>query len=371
MRNAALLAVPFDATRVEVTGAPVPLLAGIMQSTNAYNSMLENGHGTVHAVGVRRAPLRLRRSQSHTASTLVRVDRKGAETKLAEIQGALSGLRLSPSGARVVASKTGDGSRASDIWLFDLPSGTPTRLTSTGDADWPLFSLDGKSVMFSAGGSKPGIYALRLDGSATRQRIIEGKAATFTASWSPDGKWLAYLQEVGSVRQIFVRPVRDASLEAGEPRQYSPSTFDQRDAEFSPDSRWIAYVSDEPGAEGVYVQAFPGPGEKHCISSNTGGNPAWSRNGRELFYVVRKPATPTRSMMAVDVSTTGDFKASNPRLLFEGPYGRTTPLRSYDVTPDGQFIMRRSQPPPDQPVTTLNVVLGWAEELKRRVPTGK
>jgi Tol biopolymer transport system component len=371
MRSAALLAVPFDSTRGEVTGAPVPLLAGIMQSTNALNSGQETGMGqfALSASGVLlyasgdRYPTR--------ASTLVRVDRKGAETKLAEIQGTLFGLRLSPSGARVVAFKTGDGSLASDIWLFDLPSGTPTRLTSTGEAYWPLFSLDGKSVMFTASGSNPGIYALWLDGRATPQRIIEGKAGAFTASWSPDGKWLAYLQGVGSARQIFVRPVRDASLDAGEPRQFSPSTFGQRDAEFSPDSRWIAYVSDESRTNEVYVQAFPGPGEKRRISSNTGGNLAWSRNSRELFYIVSKPRTPTISMMAVDFSTTGDFKTSTPRLLFEGPYAVSSPLRSYDVTSDGQFIMTRSQPPPDQPVTTLNVVLGWAEELKARVPAGK
>ena len=76
-------------------------------------------------------------------------------------------------------------------------------------------------------------------------------------------------------------------------------------------------------------------------------------------------------MIAADVSTTGDFKTSVPRQLFEGPYPTTLPLRSYDVTADGQFIMIRRQPPPDQPVTTLNVVLGWAEELKAKVPAGK
>ena len=371
VRNAALLAVPFDATRVEVTGAAVPLLAGIMQSTNAPNSSAETGMGQfalsasgtlIYASGDR---------YPTPTSTLVRVDRKGAETKLAEIKGNIASLRLSPSGSRVVTFKTMDGSWASDIWMYDVPSGTPTRLTATGDANWPLFSLDGRSVMFAGRGSSPGIYALRLDGSTTPQRIIEPKPGLVAASWSPDGKWLAYLQTVGSVRQIFVRPVRDARPAAGEPRQFSPSTFNQLGAQFSPDSRWIAYASNESGAAEVYVQPFPGPGEKHRVSSNGGTEPAWSRNGRELFYVAPRSGMPTRPMMAVDVSTAGDFKASAPRLLFEGPDFSTEPLRSYDVTADGQFIMNRPQRAPDQPVTTLNVVLGWAEALKRRVPTGK
>ena len=76
-------------------------------------------------------------------------------------------------------------------------------------------------------------------------------------------------------------------------------------------------------------------------------------------------------MMAVAVSTEGAFTASAPRLLFTGPYPSTVPLRSYDVTADGQFIMERRQEPPDEPVATLSVVLGWAEELQAKVPGGK
>jgi Tol biopolymer transport system component len=370
VRDAALLAVPFDATRVKLTGAPVPLMAGIMQSTNAPNLRDETGMGQfalsasgmlIYAAGDR---------YPTSTTTLVRVDSKGAETKLAEIQGDFVGLRLSPSGSHVVGFKTGDGSRASDLWMYEIPSGSPTRLTSTGDSVWPLFSPDGKDIMFLAAGSNPGLYSLALNGSNTPQRLIEQKFGLFAASWSPDGKWLAYLEFVDSVSQIFVRPVRDTKLDSGKPRQFSPSTFAQQDAAFSPDGRWIAYVSDESGAQEVYVQPFPGPGEKHRISSTVGVNPAWSHNGRELYYLRPNPATVrSQAMMAVDVSTTGEFKASAPRLLFEGPYAVTIPLRSFDVTSDGQFIMVRDQFPPDQPVTRVNVVLGWAEELKRRVPT--
>jgi hypothetical protein len=60
--------------------------------------------------------------------------------------------------------------------------------------------------------------------------------------------------------------------------------------------------------------------------------------------------------MAANVSTAGE--ASGHRVLFEGPYV-TTGLRSYGVTPDGEFIMKKyEENPPDQRVTRLNVVLG-------------
>jgi hypothetical protein len=102
----------------------------------------------------------------------------------------------------------------------------------------------------------------------------------------------------------------------------------------------------------------------------------WSRNSQELFYLeVNTPLAlagrrSKQSMMAVDVSLSGEFKAGEPHPLFDATaYPATGPLRSYDVTPDGQFIMSHIQEPPDQPITKLNVVLGWANELKRRVPS--
>ncbi|MEO8096057.1 MAG: protein kinase [Acidobacteriota bacterium] len=375
MRDAVLLAVPFDADRVEVTGAPVPLLAGIMQSTNAPHTAHETGMGQfslsasgtlVYASGGRFPTV---------ATTLVRVDRKGAETKLAEIKGYLVGLRVPSDGSRMLAFKTQDGSLSVNLWMYELPSGTPTRLTSTGTVDWPLFSPDGKSILFRDGGSNPGIYSLALDGSNAPQRVIEEKPGQrlSAASWSPDAKWLAYLEVVGNVSHIFVRPVQDSKPHLGEARQFSPSTFGQTHAQFSPDGHWIAYASGESGNNEVYVQAFPGPGEKHRISRQGGVSPTWSPNGRELYFlgltVTQSPSISTRAMMAVDLSTAGSFKASEPRKLFEGPYSTTIPLRSYDVTPNGQFIMMREQEAPDERVTKLNVVLGWAEELKRRVPT--
>src|SRR6516164_1018732 len=113
-----------------------------MQSTNAANSFEETGMGQfalsasgtlIYASGDR---------YPTPSSTLVRVDRKGAETKLAEVRGRTEGIRIWRSESRLVAFNTLDGSRTSDLWMYELPSGTATRLTSTGDSAWPLFSVD-------------------------------------------------------------------------------------------------------------------------------------------------------------------------------------------------------------------------------------
>jgi Tol biopolymer transport system component len=108
------------------------------------------------------------------------VDRKGKETKLADIQGALFGVRVAPDGSRAAAIKTQNGSRASDIWMYELPSGTPTRLTSTENTSWPLFSRDGKTITFVESTNNPGIYSVPTDGSImVARRQLAGLFADF------------------------------------------------------------------------------------------------------------------------------------------------------------------------------------------------
>ena len=86
----------------------------------------------------------------------------------------------------------------------------------------------------------------------------------------------------------------------------------------------------EAGTQEVYVQAFPGPGEKTRISTDGGTSPAWAANG-ELFYQ-RRADTGTQ-IMAVDIDTKKGFDAGKPHLLFEGSYSVNNPMRGYDVHP--------------------------------------
>jgi eukaryotic-like serine/threonine-protein kinase len=365
MRNATLLVVPFDAARVEVTGGAVPLLAGVMQSTNAPNSADETGMGQ-YALSASGTLVYAAGDKYPTpGSHLVRVNRKGEQSRISDVTGAVNCIRVVPPGARMVACRTNDGSRASDLWLWDLATGISSRLTSSGDASWVLPAPDGRSLTFSRSGRG---YTMSLLGGATPAPMTDGEFRP--ASWSRDGKWMAFLRPVNGVGQVFVAPVRDGTPDTSAARQIAASTFTQAAAEFSPDGRWIAYTSNESGASEVYVLPFPGPGEKRRLSSRGGVNPAWSADGRELFFIERRLGS-MRAMMAMDVSTAGEFRASIPKELFEAPFLDTNPLRSHDVTADGDFIMNLAEDPPAQPVSTLHVVIGWAADLTTRVPAGK
>lgn len=72
-------------------------------------------------------------------------------------------------------------------------------------------------------------------------------------------------------------------------------------------------------------------------------------------------------MMAVAIV---DQQPGTARPLFESPFTGCEPVRCYDVTPDGQhFVFARSLPrDPLPPVTHINLILNWFEELKAKVP---
>ena len=67
------------------------------------------------------------------------------------------------------------------------------------------------------------------------------------------------------------------------------------------------------------------------------GGLVWRRDGRELFYLVGDNATNDVKVMAVDVATTPEFKASAPKELFriKGPLPGN-PQQWKHITPDGQ-----------------------------------
>jgi hypothetical protein len=152
------------------------------------------------------------------------------------------------------------------------------------------------------------------------------------------------------------------------PQPFLGTPFNEGGAQFSPDGRWLAYVSDESGRPEIYVQPYPGPGGKWQVSPEGGTEPAWNRNGRELFY------RSGNKMMAVESTLQPSFAAGKPRVLFEGEYRSTAYPQlgtDYDVSADGQRFLMVKETERAQSTAQINVVLNWFEELKRRVPAGK
>jgi eukaryotic-like serine/threonine-protein kinase len=358
-----LMAVPFNAQRLAVTGEAVPVVEGVLQSisTGSAQYSLSTTGSLVYVPGA---------AVQAAQRRLVWVSRTGAELPLAAPERAYRGPRLSPDGRRVAVSVE---EQETQVWLYDLSRETLTRFTFAGSTNLgSIWTPDGKRITFES--NKEGTMNLfwqLADGSGGLERLTTSDNLDIPGSWAPDGRLLVFAEvNPTSGYDIWTLQAGDPSPGSGLVRRAQPflrSPFNESAPELSPDGRWLAYASDESGRNEIYVQPYPGPGGKWQISTEGGTEPTWNRNGRELFY------RSGDKMMAVDISTQPSFAPGKAKALFQGHY-QPTPgtLPNYDVSPDGQrFLMIKPSEQGQVAPTQINVVLNWFEELKQKVPTGK
>jgi Tol biopolymer transport system component len=300
-----------------------------------------------------------------TTRALVWVDRAGAMQPLAIPPAAYANPRLSPNGKRLALYSTTDR----NVLVYDLLRGTLTHLTTEGQNAHPIWTLDGDRLVFdstTAGASN--LFWKPADGSGVAKRLTTSEYIQWPGSWSPAQQTLAFVQSDPTTKlDIWTVSLADHD---GAPQPFLRMAANEAWPDFSPDGRWLAYASDDSGRYEIYVQSYPGPGPRHPISAQGGSQPAWARNGRELFYTVPDPNATTGKMMAVDVALTPTFTVGVPRPL-ESVVQIGTPTRGYDVSPDGRrFItVRETERSPEPPPAQMVLVQHWAEELKRRAPT--
>jgi serine/threonine-protein kinase len=211
-----------------------------------------------------------------------------------------------------------------------------TRLTfGSTPSTYPIWSPDSRFILYEAPG---GIFWTRSDGSGKPQPLTQSKNPQYPWSFTPDGKRLA-LNEVNPETGFDLWTVAlesdGAGLRAGKPEPFLQTPFDERHASFSPDGRWMAYSSTESGSFQVYVRAFPDKGGKWQISNSGAMYPVWSRNGQELFF-----RTEDNQIMVAGYTVKGDsFVADKPRVWSEKRIANMGLLANYDLAPDGKRIV--------------------------------
>ncbi len=363
-RAGTIMAAPFDTARLAVLGTPVPAIEGVM-STIGNNGGAQFSYSSLGSLVYVPGGL-----QSDVQTTLVWVDRKRSEQPLPAPPHSYANPRLSPDG-RQVAFDIADAGKQ-DIWIYDLLRDTLTRLTFEGLNSFPVWTPDGKRVAYRS--QRAGSYNILwrpADGSGAEEQLTTaGQISTFPASFSPDGRTLAYYmssQKTGY--DLWVLPLQGER----KPQPFLQTPFNERSSRLSPDGHWLAYVSDESGRYEVYVRPFPGPGGKWQISTEGAEEVSWSPKGTELFF---RTGEQREKMMVLDIQTQPSFIPGKPRLLFEGAYGSNAVTggwsADYSIAPDGQqFLMLKPKEQRQNALTQINVVQNWFEELKRRVPTGK
>jgi Tol biopolymer transport system component len=351
MREGTIMGVRFDPGRLEVSGTPVPLVAGVAESsakiTGAGFYAFSTSGTLVYVPGDTGAP-----------RTVVSVDRDGHETPLPAPAKPYISARLSRDGARLALGvRQLDG----DVWVLDMKREVMTRLTSTrADERNAVWSGDGRHAFYvsDAGGGST-IFRIAADGSGTPERLSSSDDLEVPVSLSPDGKTLVlYRLKWGTAYYQIESMAVDGDRT---PRPMSTLPFADPSIVFSPDGRWVAYASNESGRLEVYAQRFPVPDAAPVQISNDGGaTPVWRGDGREILYVDR-----SRRMMSVAVDATKDaLTAEKPRMLFQANYFTIALGRPFDVSPDGRRFVMIKEPESTQQFV---FVQQWLADVARRL----
>jgi eukaryotic-like serine/threonine-protein kinase len=337
-----LMAVPFELAHLATTGPAVPVVKEVQGYPDALYSVAENGT-LVYVPGMKVSNPRL-----------YMVDRKGNRRPITDGSSEPEELAVSPDGKTVVARVAAAND---DLWTFDTGRGNALRLTfEPGDEIYPQWTPDGKRVAY---GSRTGtIYWRSADGRGQREELSHGEFARYPSSFSPDGKWLAIVEDTPTRgHDIWIIPIGGGDRK---PIAFQTTDADEWAPKFSPDGRFVAYVSNESGTTEIYIRPFDGSSGRRRITSNGGQLPVWARNGRELFFVKGT------ALMSVGIDANGNASTSERPVLDPSTTGDSMDVNEpiYDVMPDGQHFVISLAPPSALP-PHYEVIVNWFEEVKR------
>jgi eukaryotic-like serine/threonine-protein kinase len=358
-----LRAAPFDPTRLEVTGRPVPVVEGIGRSRFGPNARTGSAHFSISEGG----SLVYIPGPVSAASSLLKdlalLDRNSRLELLKLPPAPYEFPRISPDGKQVAVG-TSDG-REVNVWIYDLSRTSPLRqLTFGGKNRFPVWSPDGHHVAFQSDREgDSAIFWQKADGTAPAERLTKPVKGTshVPESWSATASRLAFdvIEESSfSLWTLSFPDRKETSFGDVRSKSVPPA------AAFSPDGRWIAYQSGEIPTPQVFVQTFPSTGTKYQIAR--GRHPRWLPDGSQLFYTV------TDRILSVGVVTRPSFKFATPAIIATGFANAPMAPASYDVAHANHFIGAVDAagliPAATGATRRIEVVLNWQEEMKQRVP---
>ena len=218
---------------------------------------------------------------------------------------------------------------AAGTWWKMRPTEAPSRITpftSTGTANYPAFSADGKLIAYSAAGADGNIdiYVQQI-GAGSPLRLTTDPAADVYPVFSPDGRYVAFARGQtlilipslgGTERQLGIgfRPdfspdgktiavpswespggpigIFLISVESGQRKRLTtpPGTATDFISRFSPDGKTIAFVRSFT-AQSVDLDTIPvtGGAVKQVAGDNRAINGlAWMPEGKEIVYSTRR-----------------------------------------------------------------------------------
>jgi len=347
-REGTLMAQPFDEKHGRLTGQPTLVVENLIyNAANGRAAFSESTNGI----------LAYRTGSNIRSLVLTWYDRTGKVLGTIGDAAEYSTPRVSPDGRRLVLSRR-DATGHTDLWIFDLDRGVPTRFTSDpADDAYPVWSPDGAQVFFASTRKGTNDLYVRQAGGAGPEELLYASPENKTPTGvSPDGGLLLFNRGMpGMGSDIWALPLKGDR----KPFPVVATTFNEGYAVFSPDGRWIAYDSTDTGPLQVYVQPFPATGARIQLSTTSGMMPSWTADGRSVVY-----ATADKRLMVVDVTPSGtELKPNLPREL-PIPLTRTPNPRFFAMVASAERFLVPMAPVAgaEAPIT---VVVNWMNALKK------
>jgi tricorn protease len=217
-----------------------------------------------------------------------------------------------------------------NLFSYDLATKQTKQLTTFTDYDIKFPSLGGKTIVFEQAGQiwkfdlateKASVVPItvREDLASARPALTNVARFVSTVAPAPDGQRVTVVAR----GDVFTVPAKD-----GPTRNLTQTQgVHERGATWSPDGKWIAYLSDATGEFELYVRPQDGKGPATQLTSNNDTypfSPDWSPDSKKLLWGDRKQRLRYIDIESKAVTTV----AENP----------DAPITSYGWAPDSQWV---------------------------------
>ena len=197
---------------------------------------------------------------------------------------------ISPNGGDIVFTSNRSGNN--EIYLIGRSGGMAINLTNSPANDgWARWSPNGQQIVFHSNrdGGDFEIYVMDWDGSSLTRLTTHAGIDQFP-DWSPDG------------RRIVFRRNNDISvldLTSGETTRLTNAPPLNQMAAWSPNGKQLAFMSTRDGYPSVFVMNADGTEQTNLTPKPPGDlasdwisrAPAWSMNGRQIYFMSSRPST--------------------------------------------------------------------------------
>ena len=334
-----LMALPFDAAKREVRGGPVPVVDGVrIEEGIGFGEYAVSPDGTLVFVPGR----------NQRQGRIAFVNPDGSLDTLPLPRGQYTQPRLSPNG-RYLAVQVGKAIGGWEVLVVDLETGVPQRIEVAGNyRGYPgSWTPDSRSIMIGLFQTVAnGFIGARLYTVVDRSWKDLGSFSGSYITIAPNGRDFVYSN--WRTGDLAIRAIEGDTISTPIPARGWAASF-------SPDGRWLAWG----GADGgIAASPVPPTGAIYPVAER-GQQPLWSPDGRQLIY------RDGRRFYRVSIETAGTFRSGRPELLAEGPFIRTFAW-NHTMGPTGQVAALIALP--GDTTRELGVITAFDRYLAERAP---